>query len=149
MIQLQPIGLCHTSVTNAEVPAQRKTMISTLEIFNQFKAGLSGIDQYSHLIVLFWMHEVTLPTQLSSYPRGDNSLPLTGVLASRGRNHPNPIGLAVVELLELSNAGLVVRKLDAYDRSPILDIKPYDDYDVVSDPKVPDWFAKRALKAIP
>ena len=149
MIQLQPIGLCHTSVPNKEVPVQRKTMISTLEIFNQFKAGLSGIDQYSHLIVLFWMHEVTLPTQLSSYPRGDNSLPLTGVLASRGRNHPNPIGLAVVELLELSNAGLVVRKLDAYDRSPILDIKPYDDYDVVSDPKVPDWFAKRALKAIP
>ena len=149
MIQLQPIGLCHTSVPNKEVPAQRKTMLSTLEIFNQFKAGLPGIDQYSHLIVLFWMHEVPFPTQLSSYPRGDNSLPLTGALASRGRNHPNPIGLAVVELIELSNAGLVVRKLDAYDKSPILDIKPYDDYDVVSVPKVPDWFAKRARKAVP
>ena len=148
MIQLQPIGLCHTSVPNKKVSALRKTMVSTLEIFDEFQAGLYGIDQYSHLIVLFWMHEVTLPTQISSYPRGDKSLPLTGALASRGRNHPNPIGLAVVELLELSTAGLIVRKLDAYDKSPILDIKPYDDYDAVSNPKVPDWFAKRARKTM-
>jgi len=147
MLQLLSIGLCHTSVSNDEVASQRKNMVSTLKVFDQFKAGLSGIDQYSHLIILFWMHQVILPTKLHSYPRGDRSLPLTGAFASRGRNHPNPIGLAVVELLEHSSTGLVVRGLDAFDKTPVLDIKPYDDYDLISNPRVPDWFARRARKA--
>jgi tRNA (adenine37-N6)-methyltransferase len=147
MIQLSSIGLCHTLIPNDEVPSKRKTMLSNLEIFDEFKAGLTGIEQYSHLIILFWMHQVTLPTELLSYPRGDHSLPLTGTLASRGRNHPNPIGLAVVELLARSSNILKVRGLDAFDKTPILDIKPYDDYDLVSNPRVPDWFAKRARNA--
>jgi tRNA-Thr(GGU) m(6)t(6)A37 methyltransferase TsaA len=147
MLQLLSIGLCHTSVSDDEVASQRKSMVSTLEVFDEFKAALSGIDKYSHLMILFWMHQVTLPTKLRSYPRGDHSLPLTGAFASRGRNHPNPIGLAVVELLERLPTGLVVRGLDAFDKTPILDIKPYDDYDSISNPRVPDWFARRARKA--
>ena len=80
-----------------------------------------------------------------SHPRGYPALPLGGLFAARGRNHPNSIGLAVVELIERTGAVLTVRRLDAYDNTPILDIKPYDDYDVFPDIKVPEWIRRRAM----
>jgi tRNA (adenine37-N6)-methyltransferase len=82
---------------------------------------------------------------LRVHPRGDETLPLTGVFAARGRNHPNPIGLAVVELLERDGPHLTVKRLDAYDGTPILDIKPYDHYDVFTEIEVPAWFRERAM----
>ena len=57
----------------------------------------------------------------------------------RTRNRPNPIGLAVVDLLGISGNRLTVRRLDAYAGTPVLDIKPYDHYDVFEDIRVPDW----------
>jgi tRNA (Thr-GGU) A37 N-methylase len=72
--------------------------------------------------------------------RGHEDLPLTGVLSTRGRDRPNPIGLAVVEWLGRTGHCLQVRRLDAYDGTPVIDIKPYDPYDVFTDLRVPDWW---------
>jgi tRNA-methyltransferase O len=69
-------------------------------------------------------------------PRERTDLPLIGVLATRGRQCPNPIGLAVVELLERRDARLRVRRLDAYAGTPVIDIKPYDSYDVFTEIKL-------------
>ena len=80
-----------------------------------------------------------------AHPRGDTTRPAQGVFAARGRNHPNSLGLAVVELLTVAGATLTVRKLDAFDGTPLLDIKPYDSYDVVAEPRVPAWWRSRAL----
>ena len=87
------------------------------------------------------MHRVNIQEYRAKiHPRGRKELPLTGVLATRGRNHPNPLGLAVVELLERNANRLKVRRLDAFNGTPIIDIKPYDPYDVFPDIRVPDWW---------
>lgn len=141
-ISMQPIGVIHTDVADEDVARQRRHMTSTIHVFDEFADGLSGIADYSHIIVLFWMDRARPSAQLVN-PRGDPELPLTGVFASRGRGHPNAVGLAVAELIDHHGAVLSVRKLDAYDNTPVIDIKPYDDYDVYPNPRVPQWFHAR------
>ena len=53
-------------------------------------------------------------------------MPLLGVFATRTNLRPNPIGLTLVELLKVEGAILTVRGLDAFDGTPVLDIKPFD-----------------------
>ncbi len=143
MFEFRPIGIVETSVADGDVARQRRTMVSEIHVFEEFADGLMGIESYSHIIVMFWMHRVERSSNQTVYPRGDTNLPLTGVLASRGRGHPNPIGLAVAELIKRDAHRLTVRRMDAYHGTPIIDIKPYDRYDVVTDIKVPQWFDER------
>jgi len=143
MMELRAIGVVETDVADNDVAHQRRTMISDICIFEEYADGLKGITEYSHIIVLFWMHRVDRPSKLVVHPRGNTDLPLTGVLASRGRGHPNPIGFAVAELIERNGSRLKVRRLDAYDGTPIIDIKPYDRYDVYTDLRMPKWFHER------
>ncbi|MCC7412577.1 MAG: tRNA (N6-threonylcarbamoyladenosine(37)-N6)-methyltransferase TrmO [Gammaproteobacteria bacterium] len=142
-IHLDPIGWVRTDVPDEDVPRRRRDIVSRIELRPALAPALTGIDAYSHLFVIFWMHRAAAGGPLLSHPRGDPSLPATGVLASRGRNHPNPVGLAVVELLERAGYCLTVRRLDAYDGTPVIDIKPYDHYDVFTDLRLPAWLAVR------
>lgn len=137
------IGHVRTTVPDADVARQRREIVSRIDVLPAYADALTGIEAYSQLIVLFWMDRVPRHGALLAHPRGDPALPLTGVLASRGRAHPNPIGLAVVDLLAREGTALSVRRLDAWDGTPVIDIKPYDHYDVHPDPRVPDWFRAR------
>ena len=137
------IGHVHCATPDDEIPKRRRTLVSDIVILPRYRDALLGLDAYSHLIVLFWMHRVPDTESLVTHPRGDPSLPRTGVLAARGRARPNPLGLAVVELQAFDGATLTVARLDAYDGTPVIDIKPYDHYDVVPDPRVPTWFRER------
>jgi tRNA (Thr-GGU) A37 N-methylase len=69
-------------------------------------------------------------------------MPLLGVFATRTNLRPNPIGLTLVELLDLKDNILTVRGLDAFDQTPVLDVKPYDFWDMEKDAKVPKWWKK-------
>jgi len=144
-IELRPIGLIRTAVADDDVARQRRDMVSSIELFADYAPGLLGIEAYSHLFILFALHRGAAPASMTAHPRGDRSQPAQGVFAARGRNHPNSIGLAVVELLGVDGPTLRVRKLDAYDGTPLLDIKPYDSYDAVQEPRVPSWWRRRAL----
>lgn len=142
-IEARIVGRVHTDVPDAEVPRQRASMESTIEILPELATGLTGIAEYSHLFVLFWMDRSEASETLTCHPRGNAELPRVGVFAARGRNHPNPIGLAVVELLAVEENRLRVRKLDAYDGTPVLDIKPYDHYDQVKELREAQWLQAR------
>ncbi|MEQ8660789.1 MAG: tRNA (N6-threonylcarbamoyladenosine(37)-N6)-methyltransferase TrmO [Gammaproteobacteria bacterium] len=144
-LQFDVIGHVRTSVPDAEIARRRRELVALVEVLPRYADGLTGIEAYSHLIVLFWMDRAGPPERLRCHPRGDATVPEVGVFAARGRNHPNPIGLAVVELVARAENRLTVRRLDAYDGTPVIDIKPYDHYDRVTDPRVPEWFRQRAL----
>lgn len=148
-IHLRPIGVVETDVADADVAHRRREMVSDIILFDAYADGATGIEQYSHIIVLFWMDRTPPSENLLVHPRGDTSLPLTGVFASRGRGHPNPIGLAIAELLERSGPRLRVRRLDAYHGTPVIDIKPYDQYDVFTEIRTPQWFSKRLQGDLP
>jgi tRNA-Thr(GGU) m(6)t(6)A37 methyltransferase TsaA len=142
-VALAVIGQVVTSVADDAIAKSRRHLVSQIEIHPHYAEALTGIEAYSQLIVLFWMHRARPLESLLMHPRGNPELPLTGVLASRGRAHPNPIGLAVVDLIARRGNTLEVRRLDAFNGTPVIDIKPYDHYDVFPDPAVPDWFRQR------
>jgi len=114
-----------------------------LEIFQEFCDGLRGINEFSHLIILYWFHlrdnEEERRTLLV-FPRRHAVNVEKGVFACRSPSRPNPIGLCVVELLKIEGRILTVRGLDAFKGSPIIDIKPYlPRADSVPDAHVPSW----------
>ncbi len=140
-IQMQPIGTVRSPFLQGGARVSRRDITADIVVREDYGAALQGIEEWSHLIVLFWMHELAgRRFPLTTHPRHRRDLPAVGVLAARGRERPNPIGLAVVELLKREANVLTVRALDAYDGSPVLDIKPYDDYDVVTDLRSPSWW---------
>ncbi len=141
-IRIDPIGVVRSAFTPDS--GDKWSVIAELVLDEMFEGGLDGIEGYSHVIVLFWLDRIDVEDRaiLKIHPRGREDLPRVGVFATRGRARPNPIGLAVVELLSRERNILKVRGLDAFDGSPILDIKPYDSYDVKENIRVPDWWLK-------
>ena len=141
-IILKPIGIVQTDSADDEV--KDKTRISKIFIQKNLMEALDGIKGFSHLFVIFWLHEIPDEKRsiLKVHPRGKMDMPLLGVFATRTMLRPNPIGLTLVELIKAEGNVLTVRGLDAFDGTPILDIKPYDNWDMVEDAKVPEWLAK-------
>jgi tRNA-Thr(GGU) m(6)t(6)A37 methyltransferase TsaA len=93
-----------------------------LKILPEFEAGLTDIEGFSHLIVL-WEFDRADSFALLGTPPSDNRP--HGVFATRSPRRPNPIGFTVVELLRHEALDLHVRGVDMLDGTPILDIKPY------------------------
>jgi len=75
-------------------------------------------------------------------PRGRSDMPLLGIFATRTPHRPNPIGLTRVKLLKVEGNVVTVQGLDAFDGTPVLDIKPFDSWDTTEDFKVPEWWMK-------
>jgi len=116
---------------------------AVVRIFPEFCSGLKGIEQFSHLIILYWFHlrdNEEKRSTLQVIP-GRHSLNVkVGVFACRSPSRPNPIGLCVVELLDVEKCKLTVKGLDALEGSPVVDIKSYQPQaDSIPDACVPEW----------
>jgi tRNA-Thr(GGU) m(6)t(6)A37 methyltransferase TsaA len=141
-IVLQPIGYVKTSAVGNDV--KDRNFISKIELRKDLAQALDGLVEFSHIFVLFYLNQVTdkehLP--LKVHPRGRMDLPLVGIYATRTNLRPNQIGVTVVELIKIDGTTLTVRGLDAYDGTPVLDVKPYDSWDSKTGVQVPDWRKK-------
>jgi len=136
---MKPIGYVHR--VSKEEDIKDRSLISSIVVRQDLVEALEGIEDFSHLFVVFYMHEVTEEEErtLKVHPRGRTDLPLLGVFATRTAFRPNPIGLTLVELLECNNNVLMVRGLDAFDGAPVLDLKPADSRDMAANVRVPLW----------
>lgn len=141
-IVLKPIGFVKTEAVSDEV--KEKDRISQIIVNRKLAEALEGIEEFSHLFVLFWLNELSSEQRktLKVHPRGRKDLPLLGVFATRTMLRPNPIGLTLVELIKTEGNVLTVRGLDAFDETPVLDIKPFDSWDIAKKAKVPQWWRK-------
>ncbi len=126
MFSPEPIGHIRSPYHNTQqVPkglgAQHEAE-GILDILPQYEAGLTDIEGFSHLIVL-WVFDRAGGFELLGTPPSDNRS--HGVFATRSPRRPNPIGLTVVELIRREGSRLHVRGVDMLDGTPILDLKPY------------------------
>jgi tRNA (adenine37-N6)-methyltransferase len=123
---MQPIGYVKSPFTKTQdVPrglGAKHDTEGALEILAEFEPGLTDIEGFSHLIVL-WVFDRSGGYELLGTPPSDNRQ--HGVFATRSPYRPNPIGLTVVELLRREGSRLQIRGVDMLDGTPILDIKPY------------------------
>ena len=124
-------------------------VVSEIIIDSSLTQGLDGLDDFSHIIVICWLHESTDKAKmaLKVHPRGRHDLPPVGVFASRSPYRPNPLGKTTVRLLERRGNILTVAGLDAISGTPVIDIKPYiPDYDSASGAKAPEWTKHHSVK---
>jgi tRNA-Thr(GGU) m(6)t(6)A37 methyltransferase TsaA len=121
------------------------TVLSELHFQPNLVAGFEGIQQFSHLLVLFFMHQAVYRADrdLVRRPGGQQEMPRVGIFAQRASSRPNALGVSVVRLLVQEAAVLTVQGLDAFDGSPILDVKPYlSDFDRANPSLEPEWVAR-------
>jgi tRNA (adenine37-N6)-methyltransferase len=122
----RPIGFARTPFqATAQVPkgpGAKHEAAGTLEILPEFEEGLTDIEGFSHLFVL-WVFDRSEGFELMGAPPGEPTP--HGVFATRSPRRPNPIALTVVELLGRDGRTLRVHGVDMLDGTPILDIKPF------------------------
>lgn len=118
-----------------------------LAIDEPYRPALKQLEHYGYVQVLWWFSQSQDSDSrqvLQSKPPYGQDVPMTGVFASRWPERPNPIALTTVQVLRVNHAeGTVdVGDIDAFDRTPILDLKPYFPVcDRVKEIKVPEWVA--------
>jgi tRNA-Thr(GGU) m(6)t(6)A37 methyltransferase TsaA len=121
------------------------SVVSRIVIEPRLRPGLRGLDDFSHVLVVTFLHEAAFdPAQhLVRRPRGLATMPELGIFAQRAKDRPNPIGITVVRLVEVNPDGFTVRGLDAVDGTPVLDVKPYfPQFDAIAGARVPAWVSE-------
>jgi len=125
-MELSPIGVVESPLTDpATAPKQGREGApeAMLVIQPEVAAGLDGIAAGDEVIVLTWLDRADRAV-LRVHPRDDPANPERGVFSTRSADRPNPIGLHVVEVVEIDGARLRVRNLEAVHGTPVLDLKP-------------------------
>jgi tRNA-Thr(GGU) m(6)t(6)A37 methyltransferase TsaA len=143
-ICLEPVGFVKTEAVGKKI--RDKNVVSQLIFREELTEALEGVEEFSHLFVLFWLHKMSTEDKriMKVHPRGRSDMPLLGIFATRTPHRPNPIGLTRVKLLKVEGNVITVQGLDAFDGTPVLDIKPFDSWDTTEDLKVPEWWMKLA-----
>ena len=141
-ISLEPIGYVVNSVEEP-VDGGWGEVESRIVLREDLVPALAGLGEFSHVLVVYWMHRAVPPEVLRRRPQGREDMPEVGLFAQRSKHRLNPIGVTVVSLLRVGDGGLLVRGLDAVNGTPVLDIKPhYPEYDSPADAHVPEWVGR-------
>ena len=148
-IKLTPIGIIHTPFTSRKgMPVQPRGgegVEGTIVVRPDYTDGLADVENFSHLILLFHLHQAT-GYSLKVTPFLDDCL--RGVFATRAPRRPNPIGLSIVELIKRQKNVLHIRGVDMLDNTPLLDIKPYvPAFDIVQVSSV-GWLEGKETEAV-
>jgi tRNA-Thr(GGU) m(6)t(6)A37 methyltransferase TsaA len=126
MISLTPIGYVRSTLTDREhAPKQGSEGApdAWLVVDKKFQPALSDVQRGDELLVLTWLHLADREV-LRVHPRDNPRNPLTGVFSTRSQDRPNPIGVHRVRVLDIvGSAELKVSGLEAFDGTPILDVK--------------------------
>ena len=140
-LTLRPIGW----VTHGRRGSDRwEEMEAEIEIDPAWAEALDGIEGFSHVWVVWWLDWYGQPPeQRKVHPEGREEMPLMGIFATRSPRRPNPVAITAVRLLERQGARLRVQGLDAYEGTPVLDLKPYlRRGDLIPEATMPDWLER-------
>ena len=130
--QIYPVGVVRKTDTGVGI-----------EILDDYLDALLGLDDFSHIVVLFWFDQNDTSEKrrvLQVHPRKDPRNPVTGVFATHSPQRPNLIGLTVCKIISIQGGFIEIEDIDALDGSPVIDIKCYIPGSVgKKDVCLPDW----------
>ena len=138
-IEMTPIGRVKRSSPGEN--EKDRNLVSKIVFRKKFARGLDSIENWSHVYVIFWMHKISNKEKVLIHPKEKK-----GIFATRAPIRPNPVGLTLVEVVKHEKNVLWVRGLDALNGTPVLDIKPYPDWEkgrwlVVTSFRTPAWLS--------
>ena len=139
-IIMHPIGFVKNEVSSRkDVSWGNDTSVIQLE--EEYCSGLSGLGDFSHAIIVFYLDKAQYVKEkhLRRRPQNREDMPLVEIFSQRGKDRPNQIGITSVRILSVDENRLIVQGLDAVDGTPVLDIKPYYPAYDKKDAQVPEW----------
>jgi len=128
------VGVVRTKASDDQVKETDEESEAIVEIFSEFEDALYGLDGFSHIFVLSYLHKLrpeqigplkVRPKRLLKAGLTVEELPWIGVFAIESPTRPNPIGLSLAKLIRREGTRLIVSGLDVFNGTPVLDIKPY------------------------
>lgn len=125
-ITFTQLGVIHTPFTETQgmpIQSARSDAAGTVELFPEYLDGLEGIEDFSHIYLVYAFHRAAQPDSLKVTPFLDNQT--HGIFATRFPLRPNPLGFSVVHLLRREGPLLHFTGADMLDGTPLLDLKPY------------------------
>lgn len=133
---VHPVGKIHNQGTE-----------TTIEIDPNYQDAMLGLEGFSHVWVIYWFDRNDTPEKratLRVHPRGNKTNPLQGVFATRSPSRPNLIAITLCKIKAIDGNRIQVENLDAFDETPVLDLKPYlPGYDGDGKGSVPAWVNNR------
>ena len=141
-IIIKPIGKVKNSVRKMRREGWG-SVISEIILEPKYEEALEGVEEYSHLLILFWLSRLRRSDRQMKkiHPKSRQDLPLVGIFATRTQYRPNPIGLTQVKLVGRKKNILRVQGLDAVDGTPVIDIKPLSPRnECPSKVRLPAWY---------
>jgi tRNA (adenine37-N6)-methyltransferase len=143
-ISMKAIGIIHTpfqETSGMPIQSSRSEIAGTVELYPQYLEGLEGIEEFSHLYLLYGFHRSDPFKSLKVQPFLDNRL--HGIFATRYPVRPNPLGLSIVRLIGWQENQLDFIGADMLDQTPLFDIKPYiPEFDIFNVEKT-GWYQNR------
>jgi tRNA-Thr(GGU) m(6)t(6)A37 methyltransferase TsaA len=124
--ELKPIGWVESPLVDRDsAPRQgdEGAPDAWLVLDPDMRSGIRDLREGTQIIVLTWLDRARRDV-LEVHPRGDPNNPMRGVFSTRSPDRPNPVGLHTVLILAIEDTRILVRHLEALDRTPVLDIKP-------------------------
>jgi tRNA-Thr(GGU) m(6)t(6)A37 methyltransferase TsaA len=130
---LRPVGV-----------VEKKKPVVRVRIFDEYRDALLGLEGWSHVHVFYWFDRNDTPGNrrtLRVHPQGNRDHPLTGVFACRAPFRPNLIALSVCRIASVDGLYVNLDDIDAFDGTPVLDLKPLIPPDAPAEDKirVPEW----------
>lgn len=142
-IVMWPVGIVNNNVNNKKDVSWGED-ISTISLYEEYYGGLKGLDDFSHVTVIYYLDkaEYCKDKHLQRRPQNREDMPLVGIFSQRGKDRPNTIGMTSVEIVNVTDDSITVKGLDAIDGTFVLDIKPYYPVYDRKEATVPDWVNK-------
>jgi len=124
-IELDPIGIFYTDASDIARHWSISEAIGRIVIDERYLKGLKDIATGEKIVVLFHFHKSAPfdPANLIQNPPHRNQA--MGVFSICSPYRPNPIGLSILEVIDINKNVLTVRRADMLDGTPVLDIKPH------------------------
>ena len=127
-ITYTPVGVFHSGYT-PETGAPRQGILipegrAEIEIYPEYRSALQSLDLFEYIIVIYHLDRSGSWRDTARPPKSNNEYTF-GLFATRSPNRPNPVGIATVKLEKIENGILFVSGIDAYDGTPVIDIKPF------------------------
>lgn len=153
LMELRPIGVVRVNLSDEQVKEAWKTggVEGEIEIYPEYEQALDGIENFSHLKLLVWLHKVgererkvlkVRPRRLIGLGVPEEEIPEVGVFCTDSPHRPNPLGITVVKLEERRGRFLRVSGLDLFNGTPVLDLRPYVPRRILPEPTLPAWLER-------
>ena len=143
---LKPIGFVRHSYSDEDLRRSPHGVDASIEILPEFAEGLEGLEGFSHIIVVSFLHKSdrkllkVKPRRLRRFGIPEDELPVVGVFSTDSPLRPNPIAVSVVRLLSVEGRFLHISGCDLFNGTPVLDIKPVTGDKAPRDVVFPRWY---------